>query len=110
MISLLLIISKVAQDECLNILLGMVYLFNNPPQEELPLVDIPIFSQDESNTTDSLLIQLDKDDMTIESWKRVQKYHNQSILSIDTLRGNSGINPDYQMELAMIFIKLIEVF
>lgn len=80
--------------------IGNVYLFNNPPQEELPLVDIPVFSQDESNTKESLLIQLDKDDMTMESWSRIQKYHNQSILSIDTLRSNSGINPDYQIELA----------
>ena len=81
--------------------IGNVYLFNKPAQEELPLVDIPIFSQNESNTEESLLIQLNKDDMTIESWKRVQKYHNQSILSIDTLRSNSGINPDYQIDLAI---------
>ena len=85
--------------------IGNVYLFNNPPQEELPLVDIPIFSQDESNTTDSLLIQLDKKDMNMESWKRIQKYYNQSILSIDTLRSNSGINPDYQIELAKYLLE-----
>ena len=76
-----------------------------PPQEELPIVDIPLFSQDELNTEESLLIQLDKDDMTMESWKRIQKYHNQSILSIDTLRSNSGINPDYQIELAKYLSK-----
>lgn len=79
--------------------IGHVYLFNEPPQEMLPIVDIPVFSQDE-NTKESLLIQLDKSDINPDSWQRVQKYHEQDIISLDTLRNNSGIEPKKQLDLA----------
>ena len=42
--------------------IGHVYIFNAPPQEELPFVDFPFYSQGE-NVPESLLIQLDKDDL-----------------------------------------------
>lgn len=79
--------------------IGNVYIFNDPPQETLPIVDIPIFSQDK-NTNESLLIQLDKEDINSESWKRVQKYHEQDIVGMDILRNNSGIEPSIQLDLA----------
>src|SRR5439155_22674093 len=37
---------------------GRVFLFNDPPQEEFPFVDIPAFTQSAS-TAESLLIQLE---------------------------------------------------
>lgn len=79
--------------------IGRVYLFNEPPQETLPIVDIPVFSQTQ-NVAESLLIQMDKNDVTPESWQRIQKYHEQHILSFDVLKNNFGINPDTQLDLA----------
>ena len=83
--------------------IGRVYLFNDPPQEKLPLVEIPVFSQEE-NAEESLLIQLDKMDITKESLKRIQKYYDQDILDISVLRSNSGINPDLQINFANYLI------
>lgn len=83
--------------------IGRVYLFNDPPQEKLPLVEIPVFSQEE-NAKESLLIQLDKTDITKESLKRIQKYYDQDILDISILRSNSGINPDLQINFANYLI------
>lgn len=80
--------------------IGKVYLFNEPPQENLPLVDIPVFSQDISNTQESLLIQLEESDVSREAWERVQKYYEQDVLDIQTLRSNSGVEPSIQVKLA----------
>lgn len=82
--------------------IGRVYLFNDPPQEKLPLVEIPVFSQEE-NAEESLLIQLDKADITERSWNRIQKYYNQDTLDINVLRSNSGVSPDLQINLANYF-------
>lgn len=79
---------------------GRVYLFNAPPQEDLPFVDIPLVNQDDS-TPDSLLIQLDDDFLTPRSKARISAIEEDSILSLDVLRGNSGIDPTAQNELAL---------
>jgi len=76
-----------------------VYLFNAPPQEDLPFVDIPLVNQDDS-TPDSLLIQLDNDFLTPLSKARISVIEEGSFLSLDVLRGNSGIDPNAQNELA----------
>lgn len=78
---------------------GCVYLFNAPPQEDLPFVDIPLVNQDDS-TPDSLLIQLDDDFLTPLSKARISVIEEGSFLSLDVLRGNSGIDPTAQNELA----------
>lgn len=78
---------------------GRVYLFNAPPQEDLPFVDIPLINQDDS-TPDSLLIQLDDDFLTPQSKARINAIEKGSILSLEVLRGNSGIDPTAQNDLA----------
>ena len=80
-------------------MIGHVYVFHSPPQYELPLVDVPAFTQSSTAPT-SLLIQLDDDDLNESSRERVKKYSDQAILSYDVLRKNAGINPDAQLELA----------
>jgi hypothetical protein len=78
---------------------GRVFLFNSPPQEELPFVDFPIFTQDET-TPEALLIQMQDTDLTKKSKDRMKKYTVQNVLAMETLRNNKGINPDSQIRLA----------
>ncbi len=78
---------------------GKVYLFNEPPQEELPFVDFPLFTQG-SNTPESLLIQLDEVDLKETSKNRLGDVLNQNILPLDIIRQNSTIDPRRQVELA----------
>ena len=83
-----------------NHFIGNVYLFNQAPQEELPFVDIPVFSQDEANTPESLLIQIDDIDLAETSRRRIEPYKKQSILSMEIMRQNIGIEPQQQLKLA----------
>ena len=78
---------------------GRVYLFNAPPQEDLPSVDIPLVNQDDS-TPDSLLIQLDESFLSTHSRARIKALKESSILPFDILRSNSGIDPAAQNDLA----------
>ena len=45
---------------------GNVYLFDKPPHDELPFVDIPSLTQSK-NASDNLLLQLDESELTEES-------------------------------------------
>lgn len=78
---------------------GRVYLFNAPPQDDLPFVDIPLINQT-SDTPDSLLIQLDSTDLEEASAERVKLLIEDGSLSVETLRSNAGIDPKAQMNLA----------
>lgn len=78
---------------------GKVYLFNQPPQEELPFVDFPIFSQG-PDTPESLLIQLDDADLTPSSAQRLAPVLDQEVLSLAVIRQNSGIDPTVQIDIA----------
>lgn len=79
--------------------IGYVYIFHEPPETELPFVDIPAFSQSEKSP-ESLLIQIDDDDLTQKSQERLRKYTDQEIIGYDTLKQNIGIDLDTQLELA----------
>lgn len=79
---------------------GNVYLFHPAPQGDLPFVDIPFFSQDEKNTLESLLIQLDDEDLSYKSRQRLDPYKNQNTLSFEVMRQNIGIEPEQQLKLA----------
>ncbi len=85
--------------------IGNVYVFHEPPQENLPLVEIPVFSQDVQNTSESLLIQLDDSDLQSDSRKRLEQYYQQQILDVDVIRQNTGIEPQAQIALARHLIE-----
>jgi replicative superfamily II helicase len=53
--------------------IGHVYLFHEPPFEELPFVDFPVLTQPES-APDSLLVQVDPDELTPRSRERIEPY------------------------------------
>jgi rhodanese-related sulfurtransferase len=78
---------------------GHVYLFYPPPEDELPFVDIPISAQTD-DTPDSLLVQMDNEDLNDTSRERMKKYEEQENLPIDVLRANEGIEPSAQIALA----------
>ncbi|WP_138434948.1 DEAD/DEAH box helicase [Marinobacter shengliensis] len=79
--------------------IGNVYLFNPPPQEELPLVDFPVLTQGE-NVPESLLIQMEEADLNTESKNRIAGYIDQSVLPIELLKLNNSIDPADQLTLA----------
>jgi superfamily II DNA/RNA helicase len=84
---------------------GHVYLFHEPPQEELPFVDIPAYSQGDL-APDSLLLQLDDDDLKPRSRDRLKQYADEGVLSIETLRANIGVEPENQLALAETILSL----
>lgn len=79
--------------------IGHVFLFSEPPEAELPLVDFPIFTQT-NDVPDEMLINIDKEDLTEESREKIKEYVEQDILPVQTLRDNSYINLDKQLKLA----------
>ncbi len=78
---------------------GHVYLFYEPPAAKLPFVDFPLLTQD-SDTPDSLLVQMESEDLVASSRDRMRKYNEQSVLPMSVLRENSSIDPDAQIRLA----------
>lgn len=83
--------------------IGRVFLFHEPPTEELPLVDFPLFSQTDE-VPEKLLMQMDSDDLSQKSKDRIQSLSNNGLLSIKTIKANSNIEPQSQIDLAA-FIK-----
>ncbi len=78
---------------------GRVFRFHEEPAPVLPFVDFPLHSQDES-TSESLLIQLDPEDLEDRSRDRLKITVEDSPLPINILRENHGIEPSDQIELA----------
>jgi hypothetical protein len=87
---------------------GNVYLFRPAPEDDLPTVDVPLYSQGES-APPSLLIQLSENELTAAAWERVQKFHLQSDVPLETLRSNSGIDPQSQIDLGRFVRRNVRV-
>lgn len=79
--------------------IGHVYLFHSAPSDPLPLIDIPVFSQPE-NVEPSLLLQIDSEDLSARSKKKLEPFLNQEFLQFETLKANAGIDPQRQIEVA----------
>ncbi|PYX12460.1 MAG: helicase [Acidobacteria bacterium] len=79
--------------------IGHVYLFNPAPSDSLPFVDIPVLSQSDSALT-SLLLQIEENDLTPRSKKRIEAFRNQEWLDYATLRENIAVDPQGQIEVA----------
>lgn len=79
--------------------IGNIFLFHEPPTAELPLVDFPIFSQND-NVPEKLLININEEDLKETSKLKIKKYIEQDILSKDALKRNSYIDLDKQLILA----------
>lgn len=79
--------------------IGRVYLFHDPPNEELPLVDFPLFSQTE-DVSEKLLMQMDSEDLSDKSRERIKNLAQNGILDINIIKENSNIDPQSQISLA----------
>lgn len=80
--------------------IGNIFMFKEPPQPELPLVDFPIFTQKE-DVPDTMLINVDQEDLSDKSISKLRKYIEQELIPLQTLRDNSFINLDDQLALAV---------
>lgn len=83
---------------------GKIFLFNEPPQFELPSIDMPGISQSDG-ASDSLLLSIDEEDRTERSQERLRPVTEQSVLSQETMRLNAGIDPEAQIALAEHLMK-----
>lgn len=78
---------------------GKVIVYGEPPEKRNKTVDIPAYSQGPA-TPLSLLIQLPWNELSAASRERLQPYYQQQLVSIDTIRAASGIDPDAILSVA----------
>jgi hypothetical protein len=78
---------------------GRVFLFHPPPQEELPFVDFPSVTQ-AGDVPESLLVQLDSEDLSAHSKERMREIFAQAVLPLEIIRQNSTLDPIGQIALA----------
>ncbi len=83
---------------------GHVYLFHDPPPDELPFIDVPAVTQSE-DASDGLLLQLDEEELDDVSARRTRPYREQELLSLETLRANSGLEPGIQLAIAQTLME-----
>ena len=84
---------------------GNVFVFDAPPQEELPFVDMPAINPGES-TPSSLLINLSPENIPPNLTAKVDALVNQKYLPRDILIRNSGIEPEYLLDTAKYLFDL----
>ncbi len=78
---------------------GHVFVLNHNPQLELPLVDVPVFTQPD-DAPESLLIQIEQKDLSEHSLEKLKYLYGQDILPMEVMRSNSGMDPRQQLNLA----------
>jgi hypothetical protein len=79
--------------------IGHVYVFRTPPAEQLPLIDIPIFTQPD-DTPDSLLIQIDEEDLGAHGQGKIADLVGQDDIEMSVLRESRGVDPRAIVRLA----------
>jgi hypothetical protein len=79
---------------------GRVFLFHDPPTENLPFVDFPVFTQN-SDAPDSMLVHIENEDLSPESKERLEPFMQQTLLPIELLRKHSNIEPGDLLNLAV---------
>ena len=80
--------------------IGNIYMFSDAPQSDLPFVDFQFYTQPEE-TSSEILLELDDEDLTPTSRDRVSPFHNNDLVSWETLR-QSGLDPLEQIAAAKV--------
>jgi hypothetical protein len=78
---------------------GHVYMFREPPAQDLPLIDFPVFTQP-ADIPETLLVEIDKEDLGTGSKKRLEALEGQDHLSMDLIKQSHGVDPQAQVALA----------
>jgi hypothetical protein len=78
---------------------GHVFVFGSAPSGQLPTVDLPVLSQG-PNAPDSLLLQIDDNDLSSQSRSRMKALADNVYLPLEVLRSNSGVDPQVQLRIA----------
>ena len=60
---------------------------------------MPVFEQPE-DTPESLIIQIDDEDLTADSRERMKRFFNQDVVDYTTLQANVGLDPQRQLNMA----------
>lgn len=79
--------------------IGRVYIFDEPPDQQLPIVDFPVLTQGDEVPA-SLLVQLDDEDLSEKARILVDNIKAQNDLPMNVIRENSCIDPIAQIALA----------
>ena len=79
--------------------IGRVFVLDPPPEYQLDIVDIPVFTQGD-DTPLGLLMQVDDEDLSDRSKERLRGFAAQDVLPIALLRQNAHIDPNQQIEVA----------
>jgi hypothetical protein len=78
---------------------GRVFLFHEPPSESLPFVDFPVFTQ-KPETPESILVQMDQNDLTADARARLEPLMQQAELPLDLIKKHGSIEPHDLIDLA----------
>jgi hypothetical protein len=78
---------------------GNIYLLQPPPEKELPMVDLSIYSQNENAALLNHL-NIDEKDLTERSRLKMKGIYENGIVNMLTLRKNMGIDPELQINFA----------
>lgn len=89
--------------------IGNVYLFHNPPNEELPLIEFPVFTQD-IDTPERLLLHMDEDDLNDKSRERLKNLLNKIDFSRDYFIDNPNLEASQITSLRNKFKKQISYY
>jgi hypothetical protein len=79
--------------------IGHVYVFDAPPEPELPYVDIPVFNPTET-TPNSLLLQIHPEALPLQLQERIKPFIEQKLISIELLKKLSSIEPEFVLNAA----------
>lgn len=79
--------------------IGNIYLFHAVPEDILPSIDLPVFTQP-TGTSDSLLLQVDDEHLSAASRTRVGAWSDQDEVPVEILRASPGVDPQAQVDVA----------
>ncbi len=89
--------------------IGNVYIFRDPPEERLPRIDFPIFTQPD-DAPESLLIQMDEQDLAPPARERIADLLEQADVAVEVLRESRGHDPRAILRLAQAIRTNAEVW